>query len=363
MRRFLVIGLAVCLLIPGMTRAQHPGWPVVQQCVVDWPSEKLTRDQWDFEGVIFIEDIDGIHALRADYPPYFIAYDDDASAFASVGAFSPDGRWFAYPAGRTSEFATFRYDTAYGVEEIRIVSTGPRQNMIRIPWLGAGLGYTAREALDPVEWITDSVLLAHGWVDDGGGLIDVTTAEVLPWDQETRLDTLVHFSPDLTRAIHFTYDDNIRQVYDVEHDAVLIDLAPAYAPLAWLPDASGFVTTVAIESDPGRRELGIFDRDGQMIEIIASADRIRIASFSASGEKLAFTLDDRLYVADFAEKRVIDYCVTVNDQWFKAAWAPDGNALAFVPDFYPVLLNIDTLEIEILNYSGSRVWGWATPQQ
>jgi Tol biopolymer transport system component len=196
------------------------------------------------------------------------------------------------------------------------------------------------------------------------GVIDVFTGQVLAWHKETPLSFLSLFSPDFTRAIYHQYGEDTRRLYDVEHDVMLTALAPSYGPLAWMPDASGFVTAVSSESDGndyGNSVLGFFNRDRRPIETIASAGSFGEVISSPSGKRLAFTSDRRLYVADSSEKQVVDYClgeVAYDPFWFNVAWSPDGSTLAFNKDRYPVLLNAETLEMKILLYRVGRIWGW-----
>ena len=75
------------------------GWEVIETCTEGLTYPVLPRSQWDFEGVIFSENRDGVRAIRTDVnTSYFVAL-DSAETFSSVGAFSPDGKWFAYPVG------------------------------------------------------------------------------------------------------------------------------------------------------------------------------------------------------------------------------------------------------------------------
>ncbi|NDJ75795.1 MAG: hypothetical protein GYB65_06020, partial [Chloroflexi bacterium] len=237
---FLVVGMAQA----PAGYAQGDGWPIVQQCIESVPSSRSLRAQWNFEGVIFSLTRDGVRAIRVDFPSsYFVAL-DDGTAFGSVGAFSPDGRWFAYPAGSTSFWVNSVGDNAYGVDEIRVVSTDPRAMMYRVPWNDYGIGPAAWWTLPRPEWIDNDTFVIAGSMAGGGGIIDAFNAEFLPWDRSASLTSLSHFSPDYTRAILQVHAEETSGVYDVDSDTTLASIPSRSDTVAWLPDSSGFVMEI-----------------------------------------------------------------------------------------------------------------------
>ncbi|HLU11821.1 MAG TPA: hypothetical protein VK003_19260, partial [Oceanobacillus sp.] len=130
--RYLLTFLTL-LLISASAAAQDAtpeGWEVVQRCITA-PSEP--PEGWTFEGTIFTYR-GSVHGFRADLPsPYYIAFGSDTE-FGGAGTFSPDGRWYALPRGRTR-----RTDTSFAIyrviEEVRVISTIPDRTIVDIPWL------------------------------------------------------------------------------------------------------------------------------------------------------------------------------------------------------------------------------------
>ena len=97
-------------------------WPIVEQCA----EEPTTPSQdWKFDGTIFTQKGDGIHAIRSDIPtPYYVAF-NGGSEFGNMGKLSPDGRWFAAPAGYPAPSP--RGTSVYDIREVRVYSTDGRQ--------------------------------------------------------------------------------------------------------------------------------------------------------------------------------------------------------------------------------------------
>jgi len=371
MRRLLSICMvSICLLTAVLAHAQdqqprNDGWEVIRACVADVPSSKIPREQWDFEGVIFSETGDGVRAIRTDVPTsYFVAFDDGTS-FASAGAFSPNGQWFAYPVGRMNWYVNSAGDHFYVADSILVVSTDPQQVVYQVPWQEHGFGQTGSFALPRVEWIDNEQLVAYREMGDDG-IVNPFTAEFTPWERETWLSRLSHFSPDFTRAIVHQWREKVSGLYDVENDVMLASFESTSRFLAWMPDASGFVMEGQNASEGGSstdRQLDIFDRDGQYVETIFSyAGYAGCAVFSPDGHSLAFTAEEQLFVADLLEKRISDYCLNESgiQFWFTNVprWSPDGNMLTFGYDGYPVLLDIHTLEMDILQYRTGNILGW-----
>jgi Tol biopolymer transport system component len=189
----------------------------------------------------------------------------------------------------------------------------------------------------------------------------------MPWEREIPLSELSFFSPDFSRAV-FHHGEKDSGLYDIENDTILATFGPTDRFLAWLPDTSGFVMEVPSDAEGGSSassQLDILDRDGKYLETISSSGSFGYAVLSPDGHQLAFTTDLRLFVADLLEKQVRDYCLDELDihLWFTnvVRWSPDGNVLAFNYDGYPVLLNTDTLEMEILQYRTGHILGWFSP--
>ncbi len=200
----LFLVFALCSL--NLVHAQDAeGWPIVQRCI-----ERATEppDDWTFAGTIFtFKRGDGLHAYRADVPSrYYIAFDSD-SELAIVGAFSPDGRWFAVPAGR-SEYATM-LDTFFHVEQIRVYSTVPSHEEFAIEWSYLGrMSTSARLGVPMPNWI-DNHQFVYPTQRDGLAVIDPFQNTVAGWagDQsEPSIKYLWDVTPSEVEEITFQSD-------------------------------------------------------------------------------------------------------------------------------------------------------------
>jgi hypothetical protein len=342
------------------------GWPIEQRCLGDLPYPTIPQNRWTFEGVIFSQNADGVRAIRADVnTSYFVALDSESS-FAFDGAFSPDGRWFAYPKGSTSY--NNMISNFIGVGEIEVVSTDPRRQSYSIPWgLSTFSGVTRNLPLiywvDNSSFMYDGLFERNGEIHGGGGIIYPFTGEMIPWDNEMPLYQLGRFSPDSTRAFYFDDQQWVLKLYDVENEMTLTTLAASEPPMVWLPDSSGFVTEVPAnpeEVNPIESTLTLFSRDGQPTETISVLGSFGSASPSQDGNKLAFSSANRLFIADLESRSVTDLCFEMKSHHFERgiAWSPDNSHLVFTYDSHPIIVNTDTLEMQILRYETGEILGW-----
>jgi WD40 repeat protein len=151
--------IATLLLIPRLVFAQEtpetPEWTTEQRCVTTFAEPP---EGWTYDGVIFtFRQGDGVHARRADVPTrYYVAFDGE-SEFGSLGSFSPDGRWFAVPAGHVY-FTSMTWRKIMETEEYRIYSTLPNRALYRIV-------IEQREA-QPARWLDNNLLLIDGFSGD-----------------------------------------------------------------------------------------------------------------------------------------------------------------------------------------------------
>jgi hypothetical protein len=350
----------LCVLKTG--QAAHDStkqdWEVTQRCLGDLPYPTIPQSKWDFSGVIFTENSHGVHALRTDVEqPYFVAM-DSGSSFALDGAFSPDGRWFAYPKGvtqynnLTSNFVS--------VDEIEVVSTDSRHTIYTIPWRTFTYSGVTR-GLKPIVWLDNEHFLAEGELGNGGGFVNPFTGETQAWDKNLDLDKLYDFSPDFTRAFQWDHHvDLITRLADLSQDRVISPMGSSesgFQFLAWLPDSSSFIanTTHSDSQSNPVSSLELFDHDGNpQAEIFL--DGVYNVSISQDSNKVAFLVNNQLFVADMKAQTVTDLCFTMRG--LRSAWSPDNVNLAFTYDGYPIILNSDTLEMQILRYQTGEIMGW-----
>jgi len=105
MRHWLIIILL--FVAPIIAVAQDDidiaGWTVEEHCISE---VSVPPEAWTFEGVIYTWSTDAVRGFRSDFPvSYIIAF--GYANFLSAGAFSPDGNWFAVPAGRIENGGNF----------------------------------------------------------------------------------------------------------------------------------------------------------------------------------------------------------------------------------------------------------------
>ena len=198
-------GLVLCLLaVSGYTTTAQEaadtdiGWPIEQQCA---GQPTPPPEGWTFEGTIFTRGGDGVHAVRADMAtPYYIAFQSDTE-FGAMGALSPDGSWFAVPAGQTRNDVR-RLLIFFNIRELRVYSTDGKRELHQVEGTGkADYGMSAFYAVTPPQWIDNQHLIYYDYGNPQHILlINPFTGEVESW-RSRRIDPLLSFpSPDRTRA-------------------------------------------------------------------------------------------------------------------------------------------------------------------
>ena len=130
----------------------------------------------------------------------------------------------------------------------------------------------------------------------------------------------------------------------------------------WRYDSASFFAVLRVEDVATEFQLIAFSRDGKPLDMLytSDTDSARNLSVSPLDNHLAFLAGNRLFIADLVNQQIRDLCFTFDDQyWYnRIVWSPDGSQLAFTYDGYPVLLSLDTLEMEILDYPTGRLVGW-----
>jgi WD40 repeat protein len=174
---------------------------------------------------------------------------------------------------------------------------------------------------------------------------------------------LYSFSPDTTMARHYdVYGDHVFSLYDVENNRILIELTPDEIFVGWIPDGSGFLVSERLPSDKNgasQFNVKLFNRNAEFVETVTVDVFIDDVSFSPDYRLFAFASGNDLYLADMESKTIYDLCFEWNTSSLRnIAWSPDGNSIAFVHDRYPLLLNVETLEMEVLLYETHEIIGW-----
>lgn len=372
--RYLLAFLTL-LLISASAAAQEAtpeaapeGWQVVERCV-DEPT--TPPEGWSWEGVIFtLTRGDGLHALRADVEtPYYVAFDSQ-SEFAVSGALSPDGQWFAVPAGRV-EYGTWASDD-FVVDELRVYSTTPSREMFRIDWdyLSSGLGVSG--SIPEVVWIDNQHFLYPFGFEGSEGIrrINSLTGVAEPYENPNPyLETL---SPDGTRVVHYeSYDHGNSLVGSLQEANSRITLRQFYSGLflydvAWLPDSSRFITSVNSRRMPEGNtvaDIALLDRDGNITDVILVGTGGGRYAVPANGDYVAINVDNQIYVVNLTEEIVIDPCLPAF--WdAEVSWSPDSRFLALIYrgneglNGEVAVLDLTSSAVYGLNYVSTSVIGW-----
>jgi WD40 repeat protein len=294
------------------------GWEVIERCVGELPYPTVPRGRWDFEGVIITGNRDGIRAIRTDFDTsYFIALASDNS-FVFAGQFSPDGRWFAYPTG-TSQYMSMLWDL-YRVNQLRVVSTDPRAIRYDIPWVHTG----SSNGLHKVQWINNDTFTYLGRPQEADEVSDV-------W----------MINP---------FIDEISPAPSVEAEDA--DLAvPGYL----FRDLHVHVNR-EVGFEGSADGLFLVDAEGSQNLVINVRATFLSPAVSPNEHYAIFPVDGRFHLIDINQQVVFDLCLS--SQYQDVAWSPDSQYIAFTYDAYPILLNIETLEMQILRYETGYIIAW-----
>ncbi|MBW4436670.1 MAG: PD40 domain-containing protein [Pleurocapsa minor GSE-CHR-MK-17-07R] len=380
--RRLTLAAGLCALIPGSMSAwaqnTNPaaGWPVSESCLGPLPYPTIPQTQWDFEGAIFNANSEGVRAIRADVSTsYFLAL-EGSNVFAEAGGFSPDGRYFAYPIGSMNFSVNSFGDNTYGVDAIEVATTGPNPTTIRladIETIGNAFAFSSAgggaqsSALGQIYWVDNERFIPPSSI----GIVNAFTESLESWEKNTPLVYLRSFSPDFTRALEYNFRENYPpRLYDIENDQIIAELPEARAALYWMPDSSQFLSAIQVPNDDLRSQLALYDRDGQQLELITPfSGRMESIAISPDGNYFTFVVDNFLFLADVANRTINDLCfemVHASGSGFdrgpfarRIVWSPDSERFAFLYDGYPVLLTVETNEMQILRFETDHLIQWS----
>lgn len=361
MLRYLWIAIILlCTFTTAFAQDDSPAWEITQNCMGELPYPAIPQSEWTFEGVIFTQDSQGVHALRTDMDtPYFVAF-DGAGSFSSVGRFSPNGRWFTYPTGSTHFNTNMVGDSFFTIDALETVSTNPQHETLQLQWDVEGrIGSRPENVLPSVRWIDNEHFLYEQRSESGGAIINPFTRETVPWSESIDLYYFASFSPDFTRA--FVWDgerfNSERNLYDMENDSTI---GASEGIALWMPDSSGYLSLSG--GEPDLRQLTLFDRDGQPVETLMTDINSFRGAFSPDSKKLMLTIDHEFYLADMENHVITNLCFEMPYIPF-FTWSPDNMSVLFLYDNYPILLNTETLEMQIFRYETNAILGWYTLEE
>jgi hypothetical protein len=340
MRRFLLL-LVFFLSIPN--QAQEECWPIVENFLGVFPYPKIPQADLDFEGVIFNYNGEGVRAIRTDIETSFFLILEDEHNFPAAGNFSLDGQWFAYPTGSLFENTTIAGDDIYHFTGLAVISSDPHQERFdyELPeseHSGAMFVNSMPYAmLAKILWLDNENMIYHLGETDSYTHLNTETGDI-------RVSVLT--------------DENLRR-----------SLEPSRTEI-WFPDGSAYLATDSIPLDQSQtvytNALYIFDTDSLSRELIAEEDIIEYA-LSPDARYIGFIRYDRIYIADLDTRTIEDLCLQVPSNSYNfygqilhqlMVWSPDSQYLAFLYDGYPILLNLESREMQILQYRTWSLMGW-----
>ena len=319
------------------------GWPIVQRCV----GEPTTPpDEWTYDGTIFTYTQDqGVRALRADQPTtYFIAFNGEN--FNEAGAFSPDGRWYAVPAGIRRSIEESFGDYYWEVNKIRVFSTSPSNElMVQISWSAVFRG-SRQTAVQRIMWINNEQFIYSDFDIYGRNAthlynINPFSGEIQRLEGEVSIAYFDGLSPDGTRTfIRFhSFRERRIELLNIADETSVLDLSSQDLWfLGWLPDSSGLLLSTYQED---YNSIIYMDNNGRNTETIfaASFSRENISDFrwSSDSRKFVGRIEQNgeysLFIGDTVERVIIDLCITA--RW--PQWSPDSTHLVFVSEGIQIL--------------------------
>ena len=312
--------LLILLLSTSLANAQATpeatDWKTEQRCITA-PSQP--PQGWTYDGVIFTFSGAGVHARRADVAtPYYVAFDSD-SEFASLGRLSPDGKWFAVPAGRISHTDTTFERILIG-DEYRIYSTAPTHTMYRV-----SLKASIYRVSSP-RWIDSNRVILDGY-----------------------------FGANKEQQAIFNVSDHSLEILDFPP----IDLSPEtsvsiYPQLHWASDFSYFAAILR-----NKAAIGIFDHNGEFLnQVPLETSLLWQTALADDGDHFAYVLaSETLNIADLTMHTITDTCI---DTPYAFAFSPDGKQLAFgLQDAgYVYILDLQAWQAYRIDLAAADVIGW-----
>lgn len=311
------------------------GWPIEQHCVGDPTSPPA---DWTYDGTIFVQGQQGIRALDDYYKtPYFTLFE---SPFIYAAALSPDGKWYAVPAGYRG-YATMS-TSSYEIKGIMVVGTDTSRKSYFVPLRVSYEGMFDAYSIPSVRWLDNTHLMYEGiYADDFGTyIIEPFAGEYTRW--EGKSSPLYGFvAPDGKLGIVRTSlsDELAWSLLNYPEGEILTTLTAPIGSLVWSPDSTIFVASIDQPDallDDATHQLALFDRMGERISVIFSAGTQQspeVLAFSNDGRFLTFLFDDNhLYIVDMQNQAVIETCLSLIGHQYLInglTWSPHAHQLAF----------------------------------
>jgi len=283
--------------------------------------------------------------------------------------FSPDQRWFAYtsPVEGGGKAEPFIYLLSVDGEHLTVPL--PRELEANRDWTGAWISndlimlqYVSIPFIQPTPGSGTIVVQGYDIFNPFSGELATHLIEDLPYVDPARL---VYFSPDLTRAVYFSYDYNEEPnsilLWDMESETILwsrpfssvsgneerrLGKGGLAQTAFWAPDSSAFIFTTREQAtgNASRFSSYLVDRNGGAERLLLSEPDLlhppdpdqwvpvnKVMEdgglWSPDGRFVHYSLPDYSYIYDLELGEVTEVCTFGSDY---VAWSPDGDSIAYV---------------------------------
>jgi len=285
--------------------------------------------------------------------------------------FSPDERWFAYtsPVEGGGKAEPFIY--LLSVDDEHLTAPLPRELEPNRDWTGAWISndlimvqYVSIPVVVDLERPGSGTVVVQGYdiINPFSGELATHLVEDLPYVDPGRL---VYFSPDLTRAVYFSYDynevPNSILLWDMESETILwsrpfssvsgneervLGSGGLDQTAFWAPDSSAFIFTTEEEGTDNESRFSSYlvDRNGSGERLLLSEPNLLHppdpdqwvpvsvvmedgGRWSPDGRFIYYSLSEGSYIYDLELDEVTEIC-TFDSAY--AAWSPDGDSIAYV---------------------------------
>jgi hypothetical protein len=248
-------------------------------------------------GIIFVSSSDGIRAIRNSIPTsYVIAPSDHYRSFGTSGSFSPDGKWYVFSTGTSSQANWI--DRHYHATRLNFINTHTGVRAFYVPIdtysLFVGGSYPMRPEFAIRNWLSN----VHYFFDENT-VINVETQSQEPYTDAIPFQELAGgiISPDFTRMIIG------ERIVDIASGEILFETEN---PAQWLAGAAGYYVR---SSEPDT--IRIYDQNGDL----RFSDGHRFATVSQTGKWLAWREDTestdavrRFFIMNTHDGQKVDLC-------------------------------------------------------
>lgn len=358
-----VLAVFITLLTLSFVHAQEAtetpdAWPIEQRCI--GALAKPPKD-WTFPGAILLTSDGKLHAYQQGWStPRILVFNNEIYPFGIGSAIlSPNQRWYALVESTRTDY--------YNIWEVRtkaihIYSTASSKHYI-VKWETAWGGSVGGLSGHVLYWIDNEHLLYSKGdsTDEKWFVINPFSGEVTDW-QASFNPSWDNFSlsPDAQKAL-YKYGMDINWTLFNGNQELQVRLGQP----SWRPDSQAFVGYTAPPDSLDVNRIVLLDLQGQITEIIMNLpERMEMGLdgvWSPDGRYFAFATN-HLYIADMANRRLIDTCYSSERPLFmSAAWSPDSSQLAFIS--YADRGKLQVLDLKIweryvVAYHYGDVIGW-----